>query len=61
MGLYQIVLLNRDKSTKTVTETWGDQRVAPAAPKAIERTVTDAVDDLVSEFINAYKAVNTQP
>jgi len=60
MGLYQIVLLNRDKTTKTVTETWGDQRVAPAAPKAIERTVTDAVDDLVSEFINAYKAVNTQ-
>ncbi len=58
MGLYQIVLLNRDKSTKTVTETWGDQRVAPAAPKAIEHTVSDAVDDLISEFITAYRAVN---
>jgi hypothetical protein len=58
MGLYQIVLLNRDKTTKTVTETWGDQRVAPAAPKAIEHTVSDAVDDLVSEFITAYHAVN---
>lgn len=58
IGFYQIVLLNRDKTTKTVTETWGDQRVAPAAPKAIERTVTDAVDDLVSEFIAAYRSVN---
>ena len=58
MGLYQIVLLNRDKTTKTVTETWGDQRVAPAPPKAIEHTVTDAVDDLVSEFITAYRAMN---
>lgn len=58
MGLYQIVLLNRDKSTKTVTETWGDQRVAPAAPKAIEHAVSDAVDDLVNEFITAYRAVN---
>lgn len=61
IGLYQIVLLNRDKNTKTVTETWGDQRVAPAAPKAIERAVSDAVDDLVSEFITAYRAVNPKP
>jgi len=58
MGLYQIVLLNRDKTTKTVTQTWGDQRVAPAAPKAIEHTVSDAIDDLVNEFITAYRAVN---
>jgi hypothetical protein len=60
IGLYQIVLLNRDKTVKTVTETWGDERVAPAAPRAIERTVSDAVDDLVSEFINAYRAVNSK-
>jgi hypothetical protein len=58
LGFYQIVLLNRDKATKTITETWGDQRVAPAAPKAIEHTVNDAVDDLVNEFITAYRAVN---
>jgi len=58
LGFYQIVLLNRDKTTKTITETWEDQRVAPAAPKAIERTVNDAVDDLVNEFITAYRSVN---
>ncbi len=58
VGLYQIVLLNRDKTTRTVTETWGDQRVAPAASRAIERTVSDAVDDLVNEFVNAYRSVN---
>jgi len=58
LGLYQIVLLNRDKATKTVTETWGDQRVAPASPKAIEHTVDDAVEDLVNEFITAYRAMN---
>ena len=61
IGLYQIVLLNRDKTTRTVTETWGDQRVAPASSKAIERTVSDAVDDLVNEFITAYRAVNPKP
>ena len=61
IGLYQIVVLNRDKTVKTVTETWGDQRVAPAAPKAIERTVTEAVDDLAGEFINAYRGVNPKP
>ncbi len=58
LGLYQIVLLNRDKNTKTITETWGDQRVAPATPKAIEHTIEEAVDDLTNEFINAYHAVN---
>jgi len=58
LGFYQIVLLNRDKTTKTITETWGDQRVAPTAPKAIDRTVSDAVDDLVNEFITAYRSVN---
>jgi hypothetical protein len=58
IGLYQIVLLNRDKTTKTVTETWGDERVAPAASKGIERTVSEAVDDLVNEFVNAYRSVN---
>lgn len=58
IGLYQIVLLNRDKTIKTVTETWGDERVAPAASKAIEHTVSDAVDDLVNEFVNAYRAMN---
>jgi hypothetical protein len=58
IGLYQIVLLNRDKTIKTVTETWGDERVAPAASKAIEHTVSDAVDDLMNEFVNAYRLVN---
>lgn len=58
VGFYQTVVLNRDKTTKTVTETWGDQRVAPAAPKAIEHTVDEAVDDLVNEFVTAYRSVN---
>ncbi len=58
IGFYQTVVLSRDKTTKTVTETWGDQRVAPAASKAIEHTVDEAVDDLVSEFVTAYRSVN---
>jgi hypothetical protein len=60
VGLYQIVLLNRDKTIKTVTETWGDERMAPATSRAIERTVADAVDDLLTEFVNAYRAVNSK-
>ena len=58
LGLYQIVMLNRDKTTKTVAETWGAQMVMAVSPKAKDRAVVDAVGEMVGQFITAYQAMN---
>jgi hypothetical protein len=56
--VYQIVTLNRDPTTKTVAETWGDQRIMSAVPKGLEQELSGAVDDLVEQFVKAYRTVN---
>jgi hypothetical protein len=58
LGVYQIVTLNRDPTTKTVAETWGDQRIMSAVPKGLEQELSGAVDDLVEQFVKAYRTVN---
>ena len=56
----QVVALTRDKNTKTVAETWGDQKVMAVPAKGLDRQVSMAVDDLVDEFVRAYRSVNPQ-
>ncbi len=58
LGVYQIVTLSRDQTTKTVAETWGDQRIMAAGPKGLEHELSGAVDDLVDQFVKAYRTVN---
>jgi hypothetical protein len=60
LGVYQVVTLNRDKTAKTVAETWGQQRVMSAAPKAAAEAVSSAVDELADDFVRAYRSVNPQ-
>jgi hypothetical protein len=60
VGVYQVVALNREKNTKTVAETWGDQRVMAAPSKGLDRQVSMTVDDLVDQFVRAYRSVNPQ-
>ena len=60
VGVYQVVVLARDKSTKTVAETWGDQRVMAVPSKGLDRQVSNTVDDLVDQFVRAYRSVNPQ-
>jgi hypothetical protein len=60
VGVYQVVALTRDKNTKTVAETWGDQKVMAVPAKGLDRQVSMAVDDLVDEFVRAYRSVNPQ-
>ena len=55
-----MVALTRDKNTKTVAETWGDQKVMAVPAKGLDRQVSMAVDDLVDEFVRAYRSVNPQ-
>ena len=58
LGVYQIVTLSRDQTTKTVAETWGDERIMSAAPKGLDHELSGAVDDLVDQFVKAYRSVN---
>jgi hypothetical protein len=60
VGVYQVVALTRDKNTKTVAETWGDQKVMAVPAKGLDRQVSMTVDDLVDEFVRAYRSVNPQ-
>jgi hypothetical protein len=60
LGVYQVVTLNRDKTAKTVAETWSQQRVMSAAPKAVAEAVSSAVDELADDFVKAYRSVNHQ-
>ena len=60
LGVYQVVTLNRDKSAKTVAETWSEQRVMSAAPKAVGDALASAVDELADDFVKAFRSVNPQ-
>ena len=58
LGVYQVVMLSRDQTTKTVAETWGDQRIMLASSRDFDRVVSSAVDELVDQFVKAYRSVN---
>jgi len=59
LAVYQVVQLNRNKTTRTVAPTWSLQRVLLLPAKQVGRILPDAVDDLVSQFIQAYREVNS--
>ena len=58
LAVYQVVQLNRNKTTKTVAPTWSLQRVLLLPSRQVGRIVPRAMDDLVSQFIQAYREVN---
>jgi hypothetical protein len=58
VGLYQPVLLARDKTTRTVTQTWEGSTLFVAEPKAMFRSTMDAVGQLAKQFATAYRAAN---
>jgi hypothetical protein len=60
LGLYQAVVLSRDKEIRTATETWSVDSVASAQPKAVKEAAADLLNDLVSRFVNAYASVNVR-
>lgn len=60
LGLYQVVTLSRDKTAKTVAETWGEQKVMAAPPKGFGDAASSTVDGLADDFVKAYRSVNPQ-
>ena len=60
VGLYQPVLLARDRNLKTATQTWEVESVLMADSKLLQTACFETVDDLVDRFVKAYRAVNPQ-
>jgi hypothetical protein len=58
LGVYQVAILTRDQQTKTVVETWDVQKTISAPSKGLEHDVTSAVDELLDQFVKAYRSVN---
>jgi hypothetical protein len=58
IGLYQPVVLVRDRNIKTATQTWEVETVVLAGSKEVLRASMDSVDELAGRFVTAYRAVN---
>ena len=58
LGVYQVAVLTRDMATKTVVETWGAEKTASSSSRGLDHDVSNAVDDLVEQFVKAYLSVN---
>ena len=60
IGLYQPVMLVRDRNVKTATQTWEAETVVLADSKQVYRACMDSVDELAARFVTAYRSVNPE-
>ena len=58
IGLYQPVLLSRDRNIRSVTQTWEVVTTLMAEPKVLYEASMSSVDELTDRFVAAYQAVN---
>jgi hypothetical protein len=58
VGLYQPVLLSRDRNARTVTKTWEVETILMADPKVLQKASIESVDDLAARFVAAWRTVN---
>jgi len=58
VGLYQPVVLVRDRNIKTATQTWEVETVVLADTKQVYRACMDSMDELARQFVAAYRSVN---
>ena len=58
VGVYQPVLLVRNKDIKTATETWAVETILLADPKVLTREALTSVDELADRLVAAYRAAN---
>ncbi|MBZ5725788.1 MAG: hypothetical protein LAP87_12410 [Acidobacteriia bacterium] len=60
MGLYQPVILTRDRNIKTATETWAVETVIAVQPRLLSRASAGAVEQLADRFVAAFRSANPQ-
>jgi hypothetical protein len=58
VGLYQPVLLARDQTMRTATQTWEAETVLLAEPKLVNEAAINSLDELVDRFVAAWRSVN---
>jgi hypothetical protein len=58
IGLYQPVMLVRDRNVKTATQTWEVETITLADTKQVYRACMDSVDELAGRFVTAWRSVN---
>ena len=58
IGLYQPVILSRDKNTRTATQTWEVETILIADSKQLYRATMETVDELADRFVSAFRSVN---
>jgi hypothetical protein len=58
VGLYQPVLLARDQTMRTATQTWEAETVLLAEPKLVNEAAISSLDDLADRFVAAWRSVN---
>jgi hypothetical protein len=58
LGLYQNVTLARDPKIKATTETWSGDSVVLAPPQLFFEAVSNTVNQLVDQFVAAYRMAN---
>ena len=57
LGVYQPVVLTRDKDVHTVTQTWEVVSVVLSDPKTLNDAALDTAGDLAQRFLTAWKSV----
>jgi hypothetical protein len=60
LGLYQPVLLSRNRETRTSTQTWEVQTVLMADPKILVTACTESANFLLDRFAKAFHSVNPE-
>jgi hypothetical protein len=60
LGLYQNVTLARDTKIKAITETWSGDSVVLSPPQLFFEAVSSTINQLVDQFVVAYRAANAK-
>jgi hypothetical protein len=58
LAMYQNVTLAREASIKTMAETWSGESILLVPPRLVGEAMTNTLDQLVDQFVTAYKAAN---
>lgn len=59
-GIYQPVLLSRDRDLRTSTQTWEVETVLMAEPKMLAAACAETAGELADRFVAAYRSVNPE-
>ena len=59
IGLYQPVILTRDRNIRTATKTWDVETILMAEPKMLRQASMESADELAARFVAAWRSVNS--